>query len=161
MFHLKGEQINRPVQLRKLPLQLYRDQNYPGDPAFMARESQRYLAGDPPPIYVPTRMYYTQWTRAHDAFGANTVAMLAALKQGRDQVSALHGAGMSEANGQIPVSPARQSADAITGSNLPTLSRLSSQDYSRVPLAHNALPLSGFLSASEISDALATQTPIP
>jgi len=156
-FYTSGSEVLRPEQLRRLPLQLYRSQNYPAQPAFMGEQAQQYLSGAEPPIYVPRRMMYTRWTKARDVFGANTVAMLAALQEGRDAQARLQ----SIALGNVPVMDYYQAADAITGSQLPNLTRLSDQNYARVPLARNALPLSSFVSADELQAAVKQQYPLP
>jgi hypothetical protein len=159
-FFLGGE-IHRPVQLRTLPLQLYRSQNYPAQPTFMGDEAKRYLDGTPPPIYVPARMMYTRWSRVKDAFGANTVAMLEALKQSRELTERMQAEALGQAGGgQIPVMDYTASADALGATNLPTLRRLSQQDYNRVPLARNALPLSKFLDPDTLVNAVRTQQPM-
>jgi len=156
-FYIGGNTVNRPEQLRKLPLELYRSQDYPGQPAMMADAAQRYLNGEPVPTYVPARMMYTRWTSPNMAFGSSTVAMLQALKQSRDVQTNLQNAAISQ-GGNVPVGlDFYESADMITGSQLPSLQRLSQQDYDRTPLARNALPLGSFLSADAVAKASGLQ----
>lgn len=156
-FYISGSWVNRPETLRRLPLELYRSQDYPGQPDMMENASERFLAGDPPPIYVPAGMMYTRWTRKRDIFGANTVAMLAALKEARDVQEGLQAGALAQA-GNVPVGQDfYESADHITGSKLPTLQRLNEQDYERTPLARNAIPISGFVDADAASAALGLQ----
>lgn len=156
-FSIGGSEVLRPEQLRRLPLQLYRSQNYPAQPEFMGEQMQKYLAGAPVPIYVPRQMMYTRWTRARDAFGANVVGMLAALKQSRDFQSQMQSAAL----GNAPVMDYFQAADAVTGSQLPSLQRLDQQNYDRAPLARNGLPIGGFVSADELQAAVKRQYPLP
>jgi hypothetical protein len=151
-----GNDVNRPAQLRQLPLHLYRSQNYPQQPGDVGRAAQGFLAGDQPPIYVPARMSYTKWTRLHSIFGANTVAMLAALRQSRERVEALQIAAMHG----VPATSLHETANAITGNQLTSLRRLNLQNYSQDPGPKNGLPQSAFLDPAAILVAIQTNRPV-
>jgi hypothetical protein len=156
-FSYGGSEVLRPEQLRRLPLALYRSQNYPAQPGFMGEQMQQYLSGAEPNVLVPRSMMYTRWTRARDVFGANVVGLLAALKESRDVQSRMQ----SYALGNAPVMDYYQAADAVTGSQLPSLEGLAQQDFNRVPLARNAMPIGKFLSADELQAAVKQQYPLP
>lgn len=151
-----GNDVNRPEQLRRLPLSLYRSQNYPQQPGDVGLAMAGFLSGAEPPIYVPARMSYTQWTRRNAAFGANTVAMLAALSQARQRVQDLQ----ARAIRGVPASNAHAVANAITGNQLVSLQRLGMQLYSQEPGPRNGLPNSAFIDPRALLVAVQLNQPV-
>jgi hypothetical protein len=155
-FSYGGNDVNRPAELERLPLALYRSQNYPQQPGAIGYEIKRFLSGANPPIYVPTRMYYTRWSKKHDIFGANTVAMLQALNEGRQTAADLQ----SYATRGVPISDLHTTANARGMNPMPSLRRLSDQDYAALPGPRNGLPRSAFISPSDLITAIQLNQPV-
>lgn len=154
-FRISGTSVNLPVELKTLPIQLYESQNYLAQPEVTADYAQRYLEETPVPTYYPTRATWTRWTLANDVFGANVVSLLEALRQGREmkenmQQYALQG---------VPTMDYYEAANALGANRLPE-PRREPNEYARIPLAKNALPIGSFVTADELMYAVRNKIPL-